>query len=220
MDSFIPPRDRLVDAASHDARARRVLLVGPRPELGTVAGALVAAGYVVSVAGGVLEALRVAQRQPIDIIVADLPLPDGDSTAMLRAFRAIANTARVPVIAIAEAEPHAVDRASRALLTDTIPRKGSTDADVVAAVVRCLASRTRSGDGAVRRWDTPAGGVTIVAPDGTRWSVHHVTGQDSRTKETLMFVSRAGYLRVANFPEDWRTLPTDKLFELSGHGRR
>lgn len=178
-----------------------------------VRSALEGAGYVVTAADGVHDGLRIAQRMVPDVVIADLAL-DGDSRAFIRALRAISNTSRVPVIALAGADTLGVAVSAKGLLVEAII-DADPDADaLLAAVERARARRNLADVAPDMRWDTPAGGLSVVAPDGTKWSVHHVSGQDGRTKETLMFVSRRGYLRVADFPEDWRSLPTEQLLAL------
>ena len=204
------------DRAEDTTVRPQALLVEPREqERETLRQALAAGGFEVTAALGVYEALRLAQRMVPDIVVASLTQPDGDGRAFIRALRAISSTARVPVVALAGQDVLGADVSTTSLLADCVLDDPAEAAELVAAAQRVLARR-RLADVAQSRWDTPAGGLSVVAPDGTRWSVHHVSGQDSRTKETLMFVSRSGYLRVANFPENWRALSTDQLLELGG----
>lgn len=177
--------------------------------------ALAERGLEVTTAGGVYEGLRLAQRTAPDVIVACLTLPDGDGRAFIRALRAISSTAEVQVIAIAGKDVLGASVSTRALLADAILREPFAAEELVSEVERCRARRQLADAAVETRWDTPAGGLSVVAPDGTRWSVHHVSGQDGRTKETLMFVSPGGYLRVADFPENWRSLSTDQLLGLS-----
>lgn len=192
-----------------------VLVVIDRPAFREQArAALDGAGYAVTVAAGMYDGLRIAQRTVPDVIVADLALADGDSRAFIRALRAISNTARVPVVAIAGTDTLGADVSARGLLVDAVLDADPTLDALLTAVARARSRRQLADVVADERWDTPAGGLSVVAPDGTKWSVHHVSGQDGRTKETLMFVSRAGYLRVADFPEDWRSLSTDQLLAL------
>jgi DNA-binding response OmpR family regulator len=191
-----------------------MIVIDPGTRRATVIAALEGAGYAVTAAEGMYDGLRIAQRTIPNVIVADLALADGDSRAFIRALRAISNTARVPVIAIAGRDALGADVSAKGLLVDAVL---DHDADVDAlltAVTRAQGRRTLADVAPDMRWDTPAGGLSVVAADGTKWSVHHVSGQDGRTKETLMFVSRAGYLRVADFPEDWRSLPTEQLLAL------
>lgn len=192
-----------------------VLMVVDRPEFReTVRTALAGAGYAVTLAAGMYDGLRIAQRTLPDVIVADLALADGDSRAFIRALRAISNTARVPVVAIAGTDRLGAGVSAKGLLVDALLEADAGIDAVLTAVARARSRRSLADVAPDTRWDTPAGGLSVVAPDGTKWSVHHVSGQDGRTKETLMFVSRAGYLRVADFPEDWRSLPTDQLLAL------
>lgn len=198
-----------------------VLLVVDREEFReTARAALAGAGYQVTLAGGMYAGLRVAQRMVPDVIVVDLALDEGDSRAFIRALRAISNTARVPVIAIAGRDILGASISAKGLLVDELLDADASLDALLTAVARSRSRRNLADVAPDMRWDTPAGGLSVVAADGTKWSVHHVSGQDGRTKETLMFVSRAGYLRVADFPEDWRSLPTDQLLALGAQRAR
>lgn len=202
-----------------EPRQPTALMVVDRRELRVlVSSALGDAGYAVTVAEGMYDGLRIAQRTVPEVIVVDLALSDGDSRAFVRALRAISNTARVAVVAIAGTDPLGAEVSAKGLLVDALlDAEPGADA-LLTAVARSRARRNLADVTPDMRWDTPAGGLSVVAADGTKWSVHHVTGQDGRTKETLMFVSRAGYLRVADFPENWRSLSTEQLLAL-GAGR-
>lgn len=204
-----------------ESRQPDVLIVIDRAEFRDAASmALSGAGYGVTLAAGMYAGLRIAQRAVPDVIVVDLALADGDSRAFIRALRAISNTARVPVIAIAGTDALGADVSAKGLLVDALlPADASLDA-LLTAVARARSRGNLADVAPDMRWDTPAGGLSVVAADGTKWSVHHVSGQDGRTKETLMFVSRAGYLRVADFPEDWRSLPTEQLLALGAQRSR
>lgn len=194
-----------------------VLMVIDRVEFReTARAALAGAGYAVTLAAGMYDGLRIAQRTVPDVIVADLALADGDSRAFIRALRAISNTARVPVVAIGGRDALGADVSAKGLLVDALLDPEPTIDALLTAVARSRSRRKLADVSPDMRWDTPAGGLSVVAADGTKWSVHHVSGQDGRTKETLMFVSRAGYLRVADFPENWRSLSTEQLLALGG----
>lgn len=198
-----------------DSKQPSALMVIDRPALRTtVARVLEGAGYAVTAAAGMYDGLRLAQRMVPGIVVADLALDVGDSRAFIRALKAISNTARVPVIAIAGVDRLGADVSAKGLLVDALLEGDVTDAVLLSAVARARARRNLADVAPDMRWDTPAGGLSVVATDGTKWSVHHVSGQDGKTKEALMFVSSAGYLRVADFPEDWRSLPTEQLLAL------
>jgi CheY-like chemotaxis protein len=64
----------LVVGADTDDRARAAALLG-------------AAGWQVREASGLPEALRLARSEELDLVVADLELPDGDGPALLRRLR-------------------------------------------------------------------------------------------------------------------------------------
>lgn len=182
--------------------------------------ALGSSGHEVLTATGVYEALRIAQRTTPDVIVTDLTLPDGDGKALVRALRAISVTAAIPVVAMAGKDAIGVDIGTKTLLADCVLHEPVVVDELLAAVAHCCAQARQAYEDRPRRWDTPAGGLSVVAADGTRWSVHQVSGHDSRTKETLMFVSSSGYLRVSEFPENWRALPTETLMALRTQSAR
>ncbi len=59
---------------------------------------LEAAGYIVSEAGSVGEALKRLERQTFDCIVLDIKLPDVDGLTFLRTMRLVSKLENVPVI--------------------------------------------------------------------------------------------------------------------------
>lgn len=56
--------------------------------------------------------------------------------------------------------------------------------------------------------------VRFVAPDGTHWSVHEVSGPQ-HGERSLIFVCDAGFRRVRSYPDGWRELAPDALWRLS-----
>ena len=56
-------------------------------------------GAIVRVAGSGAEALRVLDRGPVDVVLSDLTLPEGDGYSVMRAIRARGMT-RLPAIAL------------------------------------------------------------------------------------------------------------------------
>jgi hypothetical protein len=59
--------------------------------------------------------------------------------------------------------------------------------------------------------------VQFIAPDGTRWTVHEVSGSIDRpwAGKSLIFVSDDGFRRVYNYPQNWRDLTPEALLDLS-----
>ena len=59
--------------------------------------------------------------------------------------------------------------------------------------------------------------VRFVGPDHTYWTVYEVSdSHDSPwSGKSLIFVSEVGFRRVRNYPEDWRDMTPNALYELS-----
>ena len=51
-------------------------------------------------AGGGYEAIEKLKREPADVVLTDINMPDGDGPTFVREFRKIAEFAEVPVIAV------------------------------------------------------------------------------------------------------------------------
>ena len=66
------------------------------------------AGYAVSEATGALSAMRSVLAAPLDVVVLDLVLPDGHGIEVARAFRAVATTRDICVVAMT-AHPESVE---------------------------------------------------------------------------------------------------------------
>jgi signal transduction histidine kinase/CheY-like chemotaxis protein len=76
-------------ADARDAKRIRLLLVEDHADTArALARFLRAAGLAVVTAGDVASALAAAEREPFDLIVSDLGLPDGDGYEIMRAIRA------------------------------------------------------------------------------------------------------------------------------------
>lgn len=81
------------------ARSLSVLLVEDHPDTGrTLERLLRLDGTRVHLAGSVAAALDVADREPVDVVVSDLGLPDGTGHDLIRAL--LARHGRVPAIAL------------------------------------------------------------------------------------------------------------------------
>lgn len=80
---------------------RRVLVVDHDDNMrGQVVAVLREAGYTVSEATGALSAMRSVLAAPLDVVVLDLVLPDGHGIEVARAFRAVATTRDICVVAM------------------------------------------------------------------------------------------------------------------------
>jgi len=83
----------------------RVLLVDDHVETAEALGVLLMRrGFEVTTATSIATALAAAEAAPIDVLVADILLPDGNGTELLRQIRAVSE---VPAIALS-----GLDRAS------------------------------------------------------------------------------------------------------------
>lgn len=89
---------------SHPLQGRRILLVeDSEPNRRALNLALASVGAQITDAGTVAEALAALGREPFDLIVCDLGLPDGDGLELLQQLKAAAserNEAIVPAIAL------------------------------------------------------------------------------------------------------------------------
>ena len=72
------------------------------------------AGYRVVEAANLEEAIEEMERQPADVVVASLDLPNNDAGALLRAVHGRPEWERVPVLALADAPGQAEVSAARA----------------------------------------------------------------------------------------------------------
>lgn len=80
---------------------RRVLVVDDDDRFRCeVCDVLRGAGYVVKEATGALAAMRSVLADPLDVVVLDLVLPDGHGIEVARAFRAVATTRDICVVAM------------------------------------------------------------------------------------------------------------------------
>jgi CheY-like chemotaxis protein len=83
-----------------DLRGRRVLLIEDDGDTRDFLRlSLEGAGAVVRFAGSGAEALALLTRGPVDVVLSDLTLPQGDRYGVIRAMRALGMT-RVPVVAL------------------------------------------------------------------------------------------------------------------------
>jgi CheY-like chemotaxis protein len=65
---------------------------------------LEAAGYIVSEAGSVEEALKRLERQTFDVIVLDIKLPDVDGLTFLRNMRLVSKLEKMPVVMLTSSD--------------------------------------------------------------------------------------------------------------------
>ena len=82
-------------------------------------------GNDVSIAGSIRDAVAVATERPVDIMLLDLTLPDGDGLSALTTMRAQAVEPRVTAALTGRAEPEIAARCTaagcRAVLVKPVP---------------------------------------------------------------------------------------------------
>jgi DNA-binding response OmpR family regulator len=125
---------------------RRVLVVDDDGDFrGEVAAVLRGAGYEVSEAGGALAAMRAVLAGPLDVVVLDLVLPDGHGIEVARAFRAVATTRDICVVAMT-GHPLSVEFVDpRTFGAETILLKPLKSRDLLSAVAHCFGDDAWAG---------------------------------------------------------------------------
>jgi CheY-like chemotaxis protein len=102
-------RDQLLEAiAGLEQPVRRIMIVDDDPRLmGLLSRMLQSSGeayHIVRALGGE-EAQALLRRQPVDLVLLDLVMPDVSGLEVLRAMKAEPDLARVPVIVISAQSP-------------------------------------------------------------------------------------------------------------------
>lgn len=124
-DQFDPPRRVLVVDGDEVFRARAAAILRD-------------GGYHVSEANGALAAMRAVLSGHLDVVVLDLVLPDGLGIEVARAFRAVATTRTICVVAIM-AQGSSVDLVNpRSFGAETILMKPLDPGELIAAVEHCF----------------------------------------------------------------------------------
>jgi DNA-binding response OmpR family regulator len=95
------------------------------------------AGYVTYRAATSREALRILAKQPIDVLLTDVELPDMSGLDLAAAIRRQHFTARIPVIFITSHRDEETRARARTLGGIYVP-KPVTGRELTAAVRRCL----------------------------------------------------------------------------------
>jgi len=108
IEAFLHPEFRVppaptkvpaIGASPPRPGGRRVLVVDDTPENLRLASSLLAsAGYQVTTAGGLGEALRLARDDPPDLIVSDVVMGDGSGFELIRAVKADPRLRAIPFI--------------------------------------------------------------------------------------------------------------------------
>jgi two-component system, NtrC family, sensor kinase len=125
---------------------RKVLAVGETsPYLRHLATSLRGEGYDVMLAAAGDEALEIVALQPVDCILVDLDLPDGDGDDIYRGLKAATGTRDVPLIVLTAGDDRAAMLGALTVgADDSIPR--SSGADVLTARVRAQLRRKQFED--------------------------------------------------------------------------
>jgi CheY-like chemotaxis protein len=142
----------------HADPLRRVLVVDDDEAFRFQAVAVLRrAGYQVAEAGGALAAMRAVLAGGLDVVVLDLVLPDGHGIEVARAFRAVATTRDICVVAMtgSPADMEFVD--PRTFGAETILLKPVTDEALLAAVAHCFGNDQWTGE-----FEAPVRGGSIL----------------------------------------------------------
>jgi two-component system chemotaxis response regulator CheY len=79
--------------------AERILIVDDSPSIRRMmVESLTAAGYDVTACASGAEAVDVAAKQPVKVVISDLNMPDVDGLALTRQLRQVRNTAKCPIL--------------------------------------------------------------------------------------------------------------------------
>jgi DNA-binding response OmpR family regulator len=126
---------------------RRVLVVDDDEALRSeIVAMLRAAGYAVIEANGALSAMRSVLADPLDVVVLDLVLPDGHGIDVARAFRAVATTRDICVVAMT-AHPQSVEFVDpRTFGAASILIKPISSSDLLDAVDACFGDQDWTGE--------------------------------------------------------------------------
>ncbi len=126
---------------------RRVLVVDDDDDFRReICAVLEGAGYLVKEATGALAAMRSVLADPLDVVVLDLVLPDGHGIEVARAFRAVATTRDICVVAMT-AHPGSVEFVDpRSFGAASILVKPITPSVLLEAVEGCFGDERFTGE--------------------------------------------------------------------------
>jgi two-component system chemotaxis sensor kinase CheA len=103
-----------LQGAEENASQKRILVAdGSTFSRGTIRSSLDMAGYVVSEASNLDEAIRRLEEQPADVVVAALDLLPGGASALLAAMRHRPEWERIPVLALVDSAKQIQGSAAR-----------------------------------------------------------------------------------------------------------
>ncbi|WMC09828.1 response regulator [Oceanimonas pelagia] len=131
-------------SASAPQQGGRLLLAEDSPANQLVARAMLErAGYRVTIANNGLEALEACARQPFDLILMDLRMPQMDGLEATRRLRTQSSMAQVPIVALtANVSQQDIERCLAAGMDDFIPKPINSER-LLATLVRHLSPGTR-----------------------------------------------------------------------------
>jgi PAS domain S-box-containing protein len=158
--------------ASTDVGRARILLVDDNAGARYAARrTLERAGFVVTEAATGADALRAA-REPVDLLICDVHLPDTDGGTLSREFRA-AIRRPLPILQISATSIDPTSQAAGLEGGADAYLPGPTDPSVFVATVRALLRASRAESAAAARsvqwqstFDSISDGVVLVDPDG------------------------------------------------------
>jgi DNA-binding response OmpR family regulator len=138
---------------------RRVLVVDDDDGFRTqTVDVLAREGYTVQEATGALNAMRMVLNHPFDAVVLDLVLPDGHGIEVARAFRAVATTREICVVAMTS-HPGSVEFVDpRTFGAARILIKPVASDELLAAVDSCFAD----ADDFTGEFEIPSGDAPLL----------------------------------------------------------
>ncbi|MBX3466561.1 MAG: response regulator [Planctomycetes bacterium] len=170
-------------AAAAVPRAGRVLVIDDDPRTGEVVGAVLrAAGFEAAVAGTAAEGLAAARRDPPDLLVVDLLLPDASGFEVIEALAGDERTRDRPVLVLTAADLTPAQRDWLRARARALAEKGDLTREAFIATVQQALGRGPAKDPA-------AAGPVLVVDD------HDVNRELARA-----LLERAGW-RVVDAPD-------------------
>ena len=166
----------------------RVLIVDDEPKLGALlAQALALDGHAVGRAGGGREAIALVEREPFDVVVTDLRMPEVDGIAVLRAARARPAPPEV-ILMTAHASAESAVEAMKAGAADYVTKPFAND-ELRLRVRRLAAQREaeRRNDALLARL-TPA----LVAESAPMREVLAAARRVAPTDATVLLLGESG----------------------------
>ena len=125
----------------------RILIVDDEAaQRASLARALTEGGFTIEEAADAGEALRRSLRDPPDLIVLDLRLPDASGVELAGAFRAVSGTRRTPIVVVTAYTDAAAELDPKRFGAECVLTKPVSDEDLRAAVRRCFTRPSEDDD--------------------------------------------------------------------------